>query len=163
GTYAEPLEKRLIGFLTIAWLTTPAFFPVLRLGRYVGLQAGLSIWITAPAACAVATLPVALIVTPVRPPLWAAHRRSDDPPAIDRQMLGITVPVPAAFIILRRLLANAPAETVAFALAQGQARVATPTNVPGDVRIGRDVQVGADVQIQGRTAPRLLDRLPRGF
>lgn len=164
-TYAEPLEKRLVGFLTIAWLTTPAFFPILRLGRHAGQLMGLSIWVTAPAACAVATLPVAVIVTAVGPLLWGAHVGWDDLGVIYFQMLAINVPVPVAFIILRRLLANAPADTVAFALAQGHARTASPVgvDVPGDVRIGPDVEVGANVQIGRRSRPRLFDRLPAGF
>jgi hypothetical protein len=155
-SYRMPLERRLLGFIGIGWMTAPVFFPLLRLGLQLGQRWGLSIWLAAPLASAAATIPVALIVCLTASLLFFGVFMFAPFDVVYFQMLAVNVPIPVALIILRRIWA-APAGqglTLATAPATGGAVALEPA--PRETL--EEHSGGAP---EGR--PRLRDRLPPGF
>jgi hypothetical protein len=149
-SYRIPLERRLLGFVAIGWMTAPVFFPLLRLGLHFGQRWGLSIWLAAPLASAAATIPVALIVCLTASLLFFGVFVFAPFEVVYFQMLAVNVPIPIALIVLRRIWAAPSGQGLTLAPAGAAALTPAPD--------------GAVKELSSAPArPRLLDRLPPGF
>jgi hypothetical protein len=91
GSYEQPFLQRLVYCVGVGWAGAPIFYPGLRLGLHFGNRWGWPLWVSAPAVAAVLCVPIAAMVTVVRPILLPSA--SDAlPPALDL-ILGVAMVV----------------------------------------------------------------------
>lgn len=89
GSYERPFLERLIWCVGVGWSGAPIFYPGLRGGLYVTNRWGWPEWVAAPAVAAVLCLPIAAMVTVVRP-ILLPQASEPLPPMLDL-VLGVAM------------------------------------------------------------------------
>jgi hypothetical protein len=113
GSYEQPFLQRLIYCVGVGWAGAPIFYPGLRVGLHLGHRWGWPTWVSAPAVAALLCLPIAAMVTMVRP-ILLPNASDPLPPAMDL-VLGVAMvvmPITLAGVAAHRFLtppAGAPA------------------------------------------------------
>lgn len=109
GSYERPFLDRLVYCVGVGWAGAPIFHPGLRLGLYLGHRWGWPTWVSAPAVAALLCVPIAAMVTLVRP-ILLPNASGALPPAMDL-VLGVAMvvmPLTLAGVAVHRYLAPRP-------------------------------------------------------